>query len=189
MVIYSLWFPLDDLQTIGSAAWQRQNLALDHHGLERECAVALVGKSLDVGRVCSHVNCGKQCPQKHVPFSTQRASFSGLELAWIGFLQGAGLFWFGLFAVLVCLMYGLIRFGLMYFDAFWILVQAKQLQNCSTLQARQDGWTSECCKEKLLRGNDWSEAAEGACCDLLHLDSSYIIASCVCQELLKFFPH
>ena len=87
------------------------------------------------------------------------------------------------------LMYGLIRFRLMYFDAFWILVQAKQLQNCSTLQARQDGRTSECCKEKLLRGNDWSEAAEGACCDLLHLDSCYIIASCVCQELLKFFPH
>ena len=115
MVIYSLWFPLDDLQTIGSAAWQRQNLALDHHGLERECAVALVGKSLDVGRVCSHVNCGKQCPQKHVPFSTQRASFSGLELAWIGFLQGAGLFWFGLFAVLVC-------WCMVWFDLDWCIL-------------------------------------------------------------------
>ena len=36
---YSLWFPLDDPQTIGSA-WQR-HLALDHHGCK--CAVAPVG--------------------------------------------------------------------------------------------------------------------------------------------------
>lgn len=79
---------------LSSAAWQRQNLALDHHGLERECAVALENRWMLGEFATSTVgNNAHKNNQKHVPFSTQRASFSGLELAWIGFLQGAGLFY------------------------------------------------------------------------------------------------